>query len=164
MLDSICNLFDDCGEEKCLGMDLLFQEVHRNCKRNAMDTIDQKQMAYCLEELEYYGFIDVIKGTKKAAKDIKNRKFKLKVDLHELCTEIDNHPQIQRKPKEEVEKKDETPNYLDRNIKQAKENPSDVLKRLRMQNKLREEEAERQRKLRKKENPQEDDSSELSDD
>ena len=49
-------------------------------------------MAYCLEELEYYGFIDVIKGTKKAAKDIKNRKFKLKVDLHELCTEIDNHP------------------------------------------------------------------------
>ena len=92
VLDSICNLFDDCGEEKILGMDILFSEVHRNCKRNAMETIDQKQMAYCLEELEYYGFIDVIKGTKKAAKDIKNRKFKLKVDLHELCTEIDNHP------------------------------------------------------------------------
>jgi hypothetical protein len=22
-------------------------------------------MAYCLEELEYYGFIDIVKGTKK---------------------------------------------------------------------------------------------------
>ena len=40
VLDSICNLFDDCGEEKILGMDILFTEVHRNCKRNAMETID----------------------------------------------------------------------------------------------------------------------------
>lgn len=115
-----------------------------------METIDQKQLTNCLEELEYYGFIDVFKGTKKAAKDIKNRKFKLKVDLHELCSEIDKHPQLNRGPKEVAEKKEETPSYLDRNIKQAKENPNDVLKRLRMQNKLREEEEERQRKLRKK--------------
>jgi hypothetical protein len=105
VLDSICNLFDDCGEEKCLGMDLLFHEVHQNCKKNAMEAIDQKQMAYCMEELEYYGFIQIIKATKKAAKDVKNRKFKLQVDLKELCMELDQHPQINRKKQEVQEEK-----------------------------------------------------------
>lgn len=164
VLDSICNLFDDCGEEKCLGMDLLFHELHSNCKKNGVEVIDQKQMAYCMEELEYYGFIDIVKGTKKQAKDIKTRKFKLKVDLHELCTELDKHPQISRRVKEEkVEEEKPQPSYLDRGIKLSKENPNDVLKRLRMQTKMKEEEAERLHKQRKLDNPQDDDSSELSD-
>jgi Cdc6-like AAA superfamily ATPase len=89
VLDSICNLFDDCGEEKSLGFELLFREVHANCKKNSIEMIDQKQMVQCMEELEHYGFIEILKATKKAAKDVKSRKFKLKVDLHELCTELD---------------------------------------------------------------------------
>ena len=123
-----------------------------------------------MEELEYYGFLTIVKQTKKQMKDTKNRKFKLKVDLRELCTEIDNHPYIansQIKTKqvddETPEERPQEPSYLDRDIKQNKIDPNAILKRLRMENKLKQEEAERQRKLRKLENPQEDDSSELSD-
>jgi hypothetical protein len=33
VLDSICNLLDDIGEEKVLTIDQLYQDVHRNCRK-----------------------------------------------------------------------------------------------------------------------------------
>lgn len=42
-----------------------------------------------------------MKQTKKNQKDVPNRKFALKVDLTELCNELDNHPML----KQCVEKK-----------------------------------------------------------
>ena len=94
VLDSICNLFDLTGEEKVLAIDQVFHQVQQNCRKMSHPNIDQKQLVYCIEELEYYGFVNMLKQTKKQSKDVMTKKFKLTVDLKELCYELDQHPSI----------------------------------------------------------------------
>ncbi len=40
-------------------------------------------------------------------KDVKARKFALKVDLTELCNELDNHPMLNKREQKEKEKEKE---------------------------------------------------------
>ena len=69
-----------------------------------MEKIDQQKLINCMDELQYYNLIDIIKPKGKMVKDLLSRKFQLKVDLNELCHELDNHPQLNKREKKQKEK------------------------------------------------------------
>ena len=57
-----------------------------------------------MEELQYYNLIEIIKPRGKQGKDINLRKFHLRVDLNELCHELDNHPLLNKREAKTKEK------------------------------------------------------------
>ena len=72
-----------------------------------MERVEQKGLIVCMEELEYYGIVEVqdkgIRGQGRKGEGVvisrrnqmtMNCKVLLKVDLRELCSEVDNHDLI----------------------------------------------------------------------
>ena len=61
VLDALGNLYDHYGEEKAISFDKITMEIHKYCKKYGITKIDQQQLINCLDELEYYSFIEVLK-------------------------------------------------------------------------------------------------------
>jgi len=85
VIEAIADMFEDLGEEKKLSFTSLFEEVERQCKKKGHSKIPVQQLIHCMDELEYYNLIKI----DKSKRDAKENKFCLRVELEELCKELE---------------------------------------------------------------------------
>ena len=85
VLDSLCNVFDQIGQEKESSAEKLYLEVQRVCHSGGFEKINQKEFMSSLEQLIQYSFVDTLKKSKQDKRVCaKNPAILLKVELKEL--------------------------------------------------------------------------------
>lgn len=93
VLDALCNLFDEHGEEAHLSYDAINTETRANARRlGLLDKIDQKEVLQHMDHLEYYGLISFKQAKKRAKAGTSKEKLRtiaLEVELKELSKELD---------------------------------------------------------------------------
>jgi hypothetical protein len=93
VLEALCNIFFEIGQEKDTSFDRVLKEVQQILKQFEQERINSNELLECLDQLKLYSLIEInkkIKGNKSISP--KNPAILLKTDLTDLCEELDNHP------------------------------------------------------------------------
>jgi CDC6, C terminal winged helix domain len=61
ILDGICNVFDEIGQEKESTAEEIFVEVQNICHSQGLDRMNQKEFMQSLEQLQFYSLIQIEK-------------------------------------------------------------------------------------------------------